>query len=72
MKFICTQDNCTDPQSKQNVTKNILNRNLNIDLTEDVKTVEKVRGLSQIIFPTVSVIITLRGGGGGGVGSLRA
>ena len=31
-----------------------------------------VRGLSQIIFPTVSVIMTLRGGGGGGVGSLRA
>ena len=25
-----------------------------------------VRGLSQIIFPTVSVIMTLRGGGGGG------
>ena len=29
----------------------------------------KLRGLSQIIFPTVSVIMTLRGGG---VGSLRA
>ena len=26
------------------------------------------RGLSQIIFPTVSVIMTLRGGGGGGGG----
>ena len=26
-----------------------------------------LRGLSQIIFPTVSVIMTLRGGGGGGV-----
>ena len=25
-----------------------------------------LRGLSQIIFPTVSVIMTLRGGGGGG------
>ena len=27
-------------------------------------TVCKVRGLSQIIFPTVTVIMTLRGGGG--------
>ena len=25
----------------------------------------ELRGLSQIIFPTVSVIMTLRGGGGG-------
>ena len=27
-----------------------------------------IRGLSQIIFPTVSVIMTLRGGGGGSEG----
>ena len=31
-----------------------------------------VRGLSQINFPTVSVIMTSRGGGGGGGESLRA
>ena len=31
---------------------------------------QRVRGLSHLIFPTVSVIMTLRGGGG--VGSLRA
>ena len=38
-----------------------------LEANADVPKLEVVRGLSQIIFPTVSVIMMLRGEGGGGV-----